>query len=597
MMGVHINNKRKRGLTMKNRKRILAVILTFVLSLGTLVSCGVGVPSADKLSAPVIKMEEGQEVTVVWDAVEGAVSYIATVNGKELPAQTDCSLSLTDDAEYTVSVRALAEDEAHHSDPSNTLKISYGFNENAVVLCFAAFSDTHVASRQRAEKVRDVMRKTAERYSIDAFLFAGDLVDAQTTDKFNAVPRMSLFAEGVARGNEDVLLPLIWCFGNHDFPTFTLEKEQYFNSELEGNFYAFPKGTVVYDAAISILENSSTDFFSQDEWPDPTPAVPDGFRYNLVNGFSFFSVDYTHVNKDSLAFLKAQLDMLVEEKPEKQIFILSHMPQSGGSQPAGFTDLMKQYPQVVYLSGHTHNTLQTHASVVAGRGFMEFNLGPCDHGSYGTYGPGSAYNSYQMKQGAVIEVDENGRLRFTGIDYSLSEEEDGSFSETLSQKYVVAENPMEIRTVYLTAPTATAQSVVLYDSVVTTKEDERYHAPVFPEAPTASFTWLTPSSGKVILPTADAANVVIYYVVEIKDKTTGELVAIYDAQAKNYATTLKPPANHIFYPDGERMPDTWTLELKPKSPFDPSHEYVLSVKAVDDFGVASSLCVFDFTVE
>jgi hypothetical protein len=101
----------------------------------------------------------------------------------------------------------------------------------------------------------------------------------------------------------------------------------------------------------------------------------------------------------------------------------------------------------------------------------------------------------------------------------------------------------------------------------------------------------------VTFATADAANVIIYYIVELKDETTGKLVPLYDKQAKSYATTLKPPADHIFYPDGERMPDTWTLELKPKSPFDPSHEYVLSVKAVDDFGVASPECVFAFTLK
>ena len=586
---------------MKKRTRILTMMLALLLVIGALASCSGGKPAtndtpASKLSAPVIAMEKGQDVMVVWDAVEGAVSYIATVNGKDLPAQTTCSLTLTEDEEYTVSVRALAADAAYHSAPSNTINISYGFNGDAVVLCFAALSDVHVSSRKKAEKVRDIMLNLQNRYSLDAFLFAGDLVDAQTTDKFNVVPRMTLFAEGAALGNEDILLPFIWCFGNHDFPTYVLEKDEYVTSAIDGNSYFFSKGTLTYDACVSILENTSSDFFSSDEWPDASLTTPDGFRYNLVNGFSFFSVDYTHVNTDTLAFLKAQLDALVAEDPEKQIFILSHMPQNGGSQPAGFTDLMKHYPQVVYLSGHTHNTLQTHGTVVTG-GVTEFNFGPGDHGAYGINGPGSAYNSYQMKQGAVIEVDANGRLRFTGIDYSLSEEEDGSFSETLSQKYVVAENPMEIRTVYLTAPTATAQSAVLYDSVVTTKEDERYHAPRFPEAPTATFTWLTLSSGKAILPAADAANVVIYYVVEIKDKTTGELVAIYDAQAKNYATTLRPPANHIFYPDGERMPDTWTLELKPKSPFDPSHEYVLSVKAVDDFGVASSVCVFAVTFE
>ena len=113
----------------------------------------------------------------------------------------------------------------------------------------------------------------------------------------------------------------------------------------------------------------------------------------------------------------------------------------------------------------------------------------------------------------------------------------------------------------------------------------------------ATFTWQAPGSGSVTFSAADAANVVIYYVVEIKDKTTGELVAIYDAQAKNYTTTLKPPANHIFYPDGERMPDTVTLALQLESSADPTHEYTLHVRGVDDFGVASSVCSFDFALE
>ena len=164
---------------------------------------------------------------------------------------------MTEDEEYTVSVRALAEDAAYHSAPSNTIKISYGFNEDAVVLCFAAFSDTHVSSRKRADKVRDVMLKTLERYSVDAFLFTGDLVDAQTTDQYNVMRYMTYFADGVALGNEDVRLPLIWCFGNHDFPTYTLERAQDFVSATNGIYYAFPAGTAAYDASLKILKDAS----------------------------------------------------------------------------------------------------------------------------------------------------------------------------------------------------------------------------------------------------------------------------------------------------------------------------------------------------
>lgn len=596
---------------MKNQNRTLALLLALALMLCVFVSCGDGsvsdpsstdtpsanTPSRDQLSAPVIRRGEGREVTVVWKAIEGAVSYVATVNGQELPAQTTCSLSLTEDEEYTVSVRALAADAAYHSNPSNTITISYGFNADEVVLSFAALSDLHVASRQKAETVRDIMIKINDRYAPDAFLFAGDLIDAQTTDKFNAVPRTSLFAEGVALGNENVYVPLIWCFGNHDFPTYTLENGQTFTSVLEGNRYSFPAGTQVYDASISILENTSPDFFSTDAWPNPSAEIPDGFRYNLVSGFSFFSVDYTHVNADTLAFLKAQLDALVAKEPEKQIFILSHMPQNGGSQPSGFTDFMKQYPQVVYISGHSHRTLQTHGTVVTGSGLIEFNLGPGDHGSYGVSGSGAPYNNYQMKQGAFIEVDANGRLRFTGIDFSLSEEKDGSFSNTLSERYVVAENPMEIRTICLSAPTASAPSALLYDSAVTTKDDARYHAPLFPENKVATFTWQEPDDGRVAFSTPSAANVIVYYIVELKDLTTGELIALYNTQSKSYVTTLKTPAYHIYYPSGDKMPETTTLKLDLETPLDASHEYSFSIKAFDDFGASTAEWVFAVTQE
>ena len=129
---------------MKGLKRVLAIALALALSLGALVSCNGGAVSS-KLSAPVIRMDGGSQVRVVWDAVEGAVAYVATVNGEELPAQTACSLSLTEDEAYTVSVRALAADAAYHSDASNTVEISYGFNGDAVVLRFAALSDVHVS--------------------------------------------------------------------------------------------------------------------------------------------------------------------------------------------------------------------------------------------------------------------------------------------------------------------------------------------------------------------------------------------------------------------------------------------------------------------
>lgn len=298
------------------------------------------------------------------------------------------------------------------------------------------------------------MLKTFEKYDVDAFMFPGDLGNAQNDNKDAALKQLAFFAAGVAKGNATAKVPVVWCFGNHDFVQYDLTANTSFSDRTFGFSHSFSAGDSVFDASIAILEDATATFFSADAWPAAGVAVPDGFRYNLINGFSFFGVDYTHVNTETLAFLKVQPDAVVAKSPDKQIFITSHMPSGSSSQPAGLTDLMKQYPQVVYISGHSHDTLQTYSAVVQAQGFLEFNVGPGNHGEYGVSAPAPAYNNYQMKQGGIIEVDENGRMRFNGIDYSLNQTADG-FTHTLDRSYVVAENPMIIRTAYTKAPTST----------------------------------------------------------------------------------------------------------------------------------------------
>ncbi len=247
---------------MKNFKRILVVSLAIVLACGLFTACN-DTPDApaSKLATPEIRVEKGSATNIVWDAVENAVSYVVTVNGKDYPA-TATSFALTDNGEYTVTVRAVAQDAAYNSDPSNVLRLSYGFNEDAVVLRFAAVSDVHVSSEKNAGKLRDVMRKTFEKYEIDAFMFPGDLTNAQNSDKGAVLFSMALFAESVAQGNEDASVPIVWCLGNHDFPTFTLEAEQKFF--LNETLYSYPAGTSNYDASMALCRDATDSFFSKD---------------------------------------------------------------------------------------------------------------------------------------------------------------------------------------------------------------------------------------------------------------------------------------------------------------------------------------------
>ncbi len=548
-----------------------------------------------KLTAPVISLKEGANVVVTWEAITGAVGYVVTVNGVEKAMQTGCTYTLDDDGVYTVSVRAISEDPAYDSPDSEALTVEYGFDESTVVLRFAALSDVHVSSTQRGKKMADVMKVTAEKYDLSAILFAGDLTDAQTSNKQSTFRQMALFAEYAAEGNVKDL-PLVWCLGNHDFPTLALTEDYTFTSDHKKVNYTFTTGTTAYDAALDIYENTSSTFFANNEaWP-VEGTVPAGFRYSVIDGFSFIAIDYTHVTTDSLAWFKTQMDALVAEAPNKQIFITSHMPSNGSAQPAALTTFMKDYPQIVYISGHTHVPMQNNSNIKEREGFVEIVLGPGNHAEYGVNVSASAYNSYQMKQGAIVEVDAGGRIRVKALDYSFSDNGDGTYTSHIKESFVVAEDPMVIRTSYFSAPTAEQQATLVYDSVINDKSDSRYFAVYFPEKIEASFTDFSTAGGTVTFTAAKAANVVRRYSVRLLDTTTNTLVTIYDPLAEKNVTNYDTPSYYIYYPTARHVPSTHTFTLTAVDALDTTHTYELRLTAADDFGNTTAEYAIPFSV-
>ncbi len=559
-------------------------------------------PSLDELieplDAPVISVKGGTTSEIVWDAVPDANGYIVTVNGRDYPEQTATSFTLPTVGEFTVTVRSAGLFDEFDSLPSNEISLKYGFDEENVVLSFAAISDIHIGNTTGGKKVKDIMLNTYAKYDVDAFMFPGDLTNAQNTGKYNTVKQMAIFAEYVAAGNAEKDLPIVWVLGNHDYPTYALEEELSFTTSLNRKDYTFAVGTTAYDAAMEMLaaNNETGNFLSTDAWPLSDTTVPDGFRYNKISGFSFISIDYTHVTADNLTWLGTQMDALVAAEPEKQIFVTSHMPSTHSAQPAALTAFMEAYPQIVYISGHTHVPFQNASNVQERDGFVEIVMGPGNHATYGVSVSSSTYNSYQMKQGAIIEVDANGVMRVKALDYSFTEEEDGSITSTMDQSYQVVEDPMVIRTAYFTAPSATEQSRVIYDTVAATKEDERYFAPYFPDNSEAVFAEFSVTGGKVTFTAAEAANVLRYYTVQLMDMTTNKAVNIYDALAKSYKPSYSLPSYYIYHPTVGHVPDTVTFTLTPETELDASHEYGLYLKGVDDFGNATAQYTFFFAV-
>lgn len=124
-----------------------------------------------------------------------------------------------------------------------------------------------------------------------------------------------------------------------------------------------------------------TDFFSSFEIPSPaklqkrftkyTGEYP--YSHKVINGYHFIcwsssngSYDESYTNKE---WIRKELDIAVADNPDKPVFVISHLNPSGtvyGSDEWGnddITDVLKDYSQVISISGHSHFSLIDERSI------------------------------------------------------------------------------------------------------------------------------------------------------------------------------------------------------------------------------------------
>ena len=101
------------------------------------------------------------------------------------------------------------------------------------------------------------------------------------------------------------------------------------------------------------------------------------WTHKVVNGFHFIAVspdkggmDDSAYSDKTLEWAKEQIELAIEQSPDKPVFVLTHHPPKGSlimSQTDGCENLDKlfsQYEQVVSISGHTHAPLMDETSIV-----------------------------------------------------------------------------------------------------------------------------------------------------------------------------------------------------------------------------------------
>ena len=263
------------------------------------------------------------------------------------------------------------------------------------VLRFIASSDTHVRDNddmtlKRIGKMLDLGYDAAQSdpsyKNLDALLIAGDLTHDGTRTEFER------FAAAVNGSLRDGTRFLGVVAKNHDGYKMRRAKMRAVYEELTGN-----------DADFHVVING----------------------YHFI-GLSASSNDLMHYDPAQLLWLRRQLDDAVADDAHKPVFVMHHehvLNTVYGSTLYDtwgvpyFTSILRDYPQVVDISGHSHYALNDPRSLWQGE-FTAIGTGAVYYTEL-TIGLDRSYNppdAYSVSTCWIVEVDAANRMRLVGMD-------------------------------------------------------------------------------------------------------------------------------------------------------------------------------------
>lgn len=290
------------------------------------------------------------------------------------------------------------------------------FNDNHIVLSFAAISDIHLTGAGDADdsekKFRTALtdlQKTAKQngHPLDLVLIAGDLIDRSWE---RPLPQVAAFSEiySSACGT-----PLFYCLGDaHDL---------YWGGKNEKEMIGCFQKTLgnrnfIYDKDMK--------------------AAGLGNRHAVCNGYHFIALQpcqrgpilYSDETKQWLASL---LDEISSQNGLSYVFIITHPMISNtcyGStlgdiwDTGDLTKILSEHPNIVIFSGHLHFPLNDERSIMqtdftsVGCGAVRYMA--IENGGYENMaGKTTMKDSSCFSQGLLCELDGNGTLRITRMDF------------------------------------------------------------------------------------------------------------------------------------------------------------------------------------
>ena len=306
------------------------------------------------------------------------------------------------------------------------------FDEKNIALTLSVMSDVHISgswyqgpSKNLFINALDYARSVAQN-PVDAYIFTGDFVDCMNSrgnvllsDKWGHDYDKAK-AEQSAREFESLRdcfnnhIPddaeIIYCLGNHDSTNcnnITRFIEEFSSREVIGDNKNFER---MYRTDLD-LDN-----------------MRKGMRHCVCKDYHFLCIDITTDYSETIEFLRKNLDQITAEEPLKYVFVLFHYKTPDTLFASDFyrcdmasavDELLKNYPQVVLLTGHTHTTICNERAIMQ----KEYTSVECSCVSYVDSNPlRNELNiqhsmHYKISEGLLIEIDKNGNLKITRLDY------------------------------------------------------------------------------------------------------------------------------------------------------------------------------------
>jgi len=303
------------------------------------------------------------------------------------------------------------------------------FDENDIVYKIAAISDTH-ATKANTIKAIEVLKDWGGG-TINALVHSGDIADgpeyyatwAEFEDSRDAA---GVYYDYLLKDNDDI--EMFFCLGNHDSCGMSL---------AEGYFNEFTNGTSDGSAA----ESRFGDRFYRTELLDLDYVKETGNRHSILGGYHFIALEPHYTQKryqaETLRFFKETLEEITTSKDYngEYIFVVTHVaPPNTVTQYDTLGNIMniaKDYPQLIFLTGHSHSTLHDEYSIMQ-TDYTVLNMGSTSYGWFNPEfyetGSGNLLSendpatgkslSRSLVVGTIIEIDGKGNVRFTRVDCS-----------------------------------------------------------------------------------------------------------------------------------------------------------------------------------